>query len=200
MSDAHHSLHGSLPGEFCWCPHFGLPWTQVWRRQWMGRAVPCREKRILTRRRPRRLLRTLFSVILSSDRPRDPCRVCRFLRVPFFPVACSPRSTWPSDALARPSMVHFADGEATTCFLSVHQCPPSGHSFRGSTKVGSAVRLCVDSLRRRLTRAEGATAEQRCELDRLLFPFLLNDVSPWMIRTHSCLSFVVLPHNMWKCT
>ena len=54
--------------------------------------------------------------------PRDPCRVCRFLRVLFLPVASSPRSTWPSDALARPSLVHFADGEATTCFLSVHHC------------------------------------------------------------------------------
>ena len=162
----------------------------------MGRAVPCREKRILTRRRPSRLLRTLFSVILSSDRPRDPCRVCRFLRVLFLPVASSPRFTWPSDALARPSLVHFADGKATSCFLSVHECPhlvTRSEAARRLVRRFGCVWICyvVDS-----PGPEGAIAEHRCELDRLLLPFLLNGVSPWMIRTHSCLSFVVLPHDM----
>ena len=81
---------------------------------------------------------------LSLDRPRDPCRVCRFLRVLFLPVASSSRSTWPSDALARPSLVHFADGETTTCFLSVHHCSHWSLVPR-QPKIGSAVRLCVDS-------------------------------------------------------
>ena len=90
----------------------------------------------------------------------------------------------------------FSDGEATTCFLSVHHCPHlvtrTEAARRLVRRFGCVwIRYVVDS-----PGLEGTTAEHRCELDRLLLPFLLNDVSPWMIRTHSCLSFVGLPHDM----
>ena len=83
-----------------------------------------------------------------------PLSSLQILTCSFFSCCCSPRSTWPSDALAHPSLVHVADGEATTCFLSVHHCP---HLV---TRSEAARRLvwrfgCVwiRSLRRRLTRA-----------------------------------------------
>ena len=128
-----------------------------------------------------------------------PLSILQILMCSFLPVANSPRSKGPSDTLARPSLVHVADGEATTCSQSVHHCPhlvtrsdPRQHEgWFGGSAVCGFVRCVVDS-----PGPEGATAEHRCELDRLLLPFLLNGVNPWMIWTHSCLSFVVLPHNV----